>query len=43
MRVSWTKRKTNKWVREQVGVNEERSMLAEVRKRKIRKYGTWKR
>jgi len=33
----------NEWVREQVGVSEERSMLAEVRKRKIRKYGHWKR
>jgi len=25
MRVSWTNRKTNEWVREQVGVSEERS------------------
>jgi len=29
--------------REQVGVSEERSMLVEVRKSKIRKYGHWKR
>jgi len=43
MRVSWTERKTNEWVREQVGVSKERSMLAEVRKCKIRKYGYWKR
>jgi len=43
MRVSWTERKTNESVREQVGVSKERSMLAEVRKRKIRKYGHWKR
>jgi len=43
MRVSWTERKTNEWVREQVGESEERSMLAEVRKRRIRKYGHWKR
>jgi len=43
MRVSRTERKTNEWVREQVGVSEEISMLAEVRKRKIRKYGHWKR
>jgi len=38
MTVSWTERKTNEWVREQVGESEARSMLAEVRKRKIRKY-----
>jgi len=43
MRVGWTERKTNEWVREQVGVSKERSVLAEVRKRKIRKYGHWKR
>jgi len=43
MRVRRTERRTNEWVREQVGVSEERSMLAEVRKRKIRKYGHWKR
>jgi len=43
MRVSWTVRKTNEWMREQVGVSEERSMLAEVKKRKIGKYGHWKR
>jgi len=43
MRVICPERKTNEWVREQVGVSEERSMLAEVIKRKIRKYGHWKR
>ena len=43
MRVRWTERKTNEWVRKQAGVSEEGSMLAEVRKRKIRKYGHWKR
>jgi len=37
------RKEKNEWVREQVGVSEERSMLAEVRKRKIRKYGHWKR
>jgi len=41
--VKWTERKTNEWVREQVGVTEERGMLNEVKMRKIRKYGHWKR
>lgn len=43
LRVSWTQRKTNQWVRDQVGIGEEQGMVAEVKKRKIRKYGHWKR
>ncbi|XP_037790514.1 uncharacterized protein LOC119585851 [Penaeus monodon] len=42
-KVKWTERKTNEWVREQVGVKEERDVLNNVNMRKIRKYGHWKR
>ena len=43
LRVKWTERRTNEWVRDQVGVREDQGMLQEVQKRKIRKYGHWKR
>ena len=43
LRVSWTERRTNEWVREKVGVSEQLGMLREVRRRKIRKYSHWKR
>ena len=43
LRVSWTERRTNEWVRERVGVREEHGLLREVRRRKIRKYRHWKR
>jgi hypothetical protein len=43
LRIKWTERRTNQWVRDQVGVTEEHSMLQEVKRRKIRKYGHWKR
>ena len=41
--VNWTERRTNEWVRQQVTVEKHQGMLAEVRRRKIRKYGHWKR
>lgn len=43
LRVSWTERRTNEWVRDQIGVRRENSLLEEVKRRKIRKYGHWKR
>ena len=43
LRTKWTERRTNQWVRDQVGVSVEHGMLQEVKKRKIRKYGHWKR
>ena len=43
LRVKWTERRTNAWVRQQVGVSEEDGMLRAVKLRKIRKYGHWKR
>ena len=41
LRVSWTERRTNEWVRERVGVSEEHGLLQEVRRRMIRKYRHW--
>ena len=43
LRVSWTERRTNEWVRDQVGVQGEHKLLEEVKRRKIRKYRHWKR
>ena len=43
LRVKWTERKTNEWVRQKVQVRAEQGMLAEVKRRKTRKYGHWKR
>ena len=42
LRISWSERRTNEWVRDQVG-QEERCLFKEVKKRKIRKYRHWKR
>lgn len=41
--VRWTDRRTNSWVRQQVGVTEREGLLEEMKKRKIRKYCHWKR
>ena len=43
MRDRWTERGTNEWVRGPVGVSIDNIMLGEVQKRRIRKYGHWKR
>ena len=43
LRDKGTDRNTNDWVRHQIGVSEDRGMLNEVKKRKIRKFGHWKR
>ena len=43
LNTSWRERRTNEWVREQIGVPKEKSVLEEVKRRKIRKYGHWKR
>ncbi|XP_037787417.1 uncharacterized protein LOC119582973 [Penaeus monodon] len=41
IRVRWTERRTNEWVRERVGVREEQGMLQEIKRRKIRKEVIW--
>ena len=43
MRISWRERRTNEWVRRKVQIPPELSMLEQVKKRKTRKYGHWKR
>ena len=43
LRVSWTERRTNEYIRKRVGVPEEKGLLITVKKRKIAKYGHWKR
>ena len=43
LKVKWTEKRTNEWVRRQAGVQAQQGMLQEVRKRKIRKFGHWKR
>ena len=43
LHISWTDKKTNKWVRSQIGVKEDEGLLTQVKKRKISKYGHWKR
>ena len=43
LRISWTERRTNQWVRDQIGLKGEKNLLEEVKRRKIRKYGHWKR
>ena len=43
MRVSWTERRTNEWIRAKVGITAKQGMLEEVQRRKLRKYDHWKR
>ena len=43
LRVSWTERRTNEWIRAKVGIAAEQGMLEEVKQRKLRKYDHWKR
>ena len=43
LNVRWTERKTNVWVRQQVGVKEEAGILMQARKRKVKKFCHWKR
>lgn len=43
LRVSWREKRTNEWMRTKVGVTAESGMLAEVKRRKLRRYGHWKR
>ena len=42
LRVSWTEKLMNECVKDRIGVSEERSLLEEVKRRKIRKHGHWK-
>ena len=43
LRMGWTERKTNKWVRERIGVKEEDGIVEKIKKRKMAKYMHWKR
>ena len=42
-RIRWTERKTNKWVRERIGVKEEDGIVKQIKRRKLAKYMHWKR
>ena len=42
LRISWTERKTNKWVRERIGVKEEDGIVKQIKRRKLAKYMHWK-
>ena len=39
----WTEYKTNVWVRQKIGVPEQNGLLEQLKKRKLAKYGHWKR
>ncbi len=43
LRVSWTDRRTNIWVREKAGVTNEKDLLKIVKERKVSKQCHWKR
>ena len=43
LRISWTKRKTNKWVRERIGVKEEDCIVKQIKRMRLAKYMHWKR
>ena len=43
LRISWTEYKTNVWVRQKIGVPEQNGQLEQLKKRKLAKYGHWKR
>ena len=45
LRISWTERKTNKWIREKIGIPEEKGILEQIKHRKLSKYRYchWKR
>ena len=43
LQVKWTEKRAKEWVQEQVGMQAQQRMLQGARKRKIRKFGHWKR
>ena len=43
LRISWTERKTNTWIREKIGIPEEKGILEQIKHRKLYKYCHWKR
>jgi len=43
LRISWTERKTNKWIRQKIGITKEKSILEQIKHRKLSKYCHWKR
>ena len=43
LHISWTEYKTNVWVRQKIGIPEQNGLLEQLKKRKLAKYGHWKR
>ena len=43
LRISRTERKTNTWIREKIGLSEEKGILEQIKYRKLSKYCHWKR
>ena len=43
LRISWTERKTNKWLRGRIGVKEGDGIVKHIKRRKLAKYMHWKR
>jgi len=43
LRISWTEWKTNTWIREKIGIPEEKGILEQIKHRKLSKYCHWKR
>jgi len=43
LRISWTERKTNTWIREKIGIPKEKGILEQINHRKLSKYCHWKR
>jgi len=43
LRISWRERKTNTRIREKIGIPEEKSILEQIKHRKLSKYCHWKR
>jgi len=35
LRISWTERKTNTWIREKIGIPEEKGILVQIKHRKL--------
>ena len=43
LRIKWTERKTNDWVRHRVGIPVSEGIITQVKRRKMAKYSHWKR
>ena len=43
LRISWTQRKTNAWVRRTINFQETDGLMNEIKRRKVKRYSHWKR